>query len=278
MEHVSGAHVGTRRHPRASCACRLLSRRGPRRKRSQSSSTGRTLRQETCRKVPASVPRMPTATMSASGRRYRGLSAEERRADQRERLVRAPRSTSFPSAGITALRSKTSCAARARAAPRSTRSSTIAKPRCTPRCKHRCAGCSIRCAPTSAPRAPTRASSKSASPRSSAISCPIRRGADPPPRRHRHFTRGQCAASTRSGPGRHAVRDIWVEYDPEAAASPQATAVAVGCSACSSSRCCTWWRATVSTRRRRTFPRWLPRSSGCSHPPPDHSRPVRTSC
>jgi AcrR family transcriptional regulator len=32
---------------------------------------------------------MPTATISASGRRYRGLSAEERRADQRERLVRA---------------------------------------------------------------------------------------------------------------------------------------------------------------------------------------------
>jgi len=32
---------------------------------------------------------MPTATISLSGRRYRGLSAEERRADQRERLVRA---------------------------------------------------------------------------------------------------------------------------------------------------------------------------------------------
>ncbi|MGO9876092.1 MAG: TetR/AcrR family transcriptional regulator [Acidimicrobiia bacterium] len=32
---------------------------------------------------------MPTATISASGRRYRGLSAEQRRADQRERLVRA---------------------------------------------------------------------------------------------------------------------------------------------------------------------------------------------
>jgi len=32
---------------------------------------------------------MPTATISATGRRYRGLSAEERRADQRERLVRA---------------------------------------------------------------------------------------------------------------------------------------------------------------------------------------------
>ena len=32
---------------------------------------------------------MPTATVSVSGRRYRGLSAEERRADQRERLVRA---------------------------------------------------------------------------------------------------------------------------------------------------------------------------------------------
>ena len=32
---------------------------------------------------------MPTATISASGRRYRGLSAEERKADQRERLVRA---------------------------------------------------------------------------------------------------------------------------------------------------------------------------------------------
>ena len=43
----------------------------------------------TCRKDPASVTRMPTATMSATGRRYRGLSAEERRADQRARLVRA---------------------------------------------------------------------------------------------------------------------------------------------------------------------------------------------
>src|SRR3954454_15001242 len=32
---------------------------------------------------------MSTATMTASGRRYRGLSAEERRADQRRRLVRA---------------------------------------------------------------------------------------------------------------------------------------------------------------------------------------------
>src|SRR2546430_7532699 len=32
---------------------------------------------------------MSSATMTATGRRYRGLSAEERRADQRERLVRA---------------------------------------------------------------------------------------------------------------------------------------------------------------------------------------------
>jgi len=32
---------------------------------------------------------MPTATITASGRRYRGLSAEERKADQRDRLVRA---------------------------------------------------------------------------------------------------------------------------------------------------------------------------------------------
>src|SRR5437868_15540386 len=32
---------------------------------------------------------MSAATMTATGRRYRGLSAEERRADQRERLVRA---------------------------------------------------------------------------------------------------------------------------------------------------------------------------------------------
>jgi AcrR family transcriptional regulator len=32
---------------------------------------------------------MTTSTISESGRRYRGLSAEERRADQRERLVRA---------------------------------------------------------------------------------------------------------------------------------------------------------------------------------------------
>ena len=52
-------------------------------------TASRMLLPETCRKDPASLPRMPTATISASGRRYRGLSAEERKADQRERLVRA---------------------------------------------------------------------------------------------------------------------------------------------------------------------------------------------
>src|SRR6202163_1644863 len=44
---------------------------------------------ETCGKDPASLPRIPPATISVSGRRYRGLSAEERKADQRARLVRA---------------------------------------------------------------------------------------------------------------------------------------------------------------------------------------------
>ena len=42
--------------------------------------------------TPDSIPRsapLSTATLPAEGRRYRGLSAEERRADQRRRLVRA---------------------------------------------------------------------------------------------------------------------------------------------------------------------------------------------
>jgi len=38
---------------------------------------------------PAPEPRVPPVVLATGGRRYRGLSAEERRADQRRRLVRA---------------------------------------------------------------------------------------------------------------------------------------------------------------------------------------------
>src|SRR4051812_15436660 len=38
---------------------------------------------------PAPEPRVPPVVLASGGRRYRGLSADERRADQRRRLVRA---------------------------------------------------------------------------------------------------------------------------------------------------------------------------------------------
>ena len=210
--------------------------------------------QETSRKDPASVPRMATATMTASGRRYRGLSAEERRADQRERLVRRDQRVLAtrlpPNVG------RRHRAQRTPAAPRSTRSSTTAKPRCTARCKRRCAGSSRRCKRISAQPHPARASSKPASPRfvGYLVSDPAAArilllegiGTSPEVNALRARVRSQVAST---------VFEIWATYDPEAAASPQATRSRSACSACCSSRCCIWSRATASTRRRRTFPR-----------------------
>ena len=125
---------------------------------------------------------------------------------------------------------------------------------------------------------PTRASSRSASPRSSTTSCPTRpprgsccsKASAPRPRSTR------CAPACASQVADH-VREIWAELRPRsglvAASRPRSRSA---CSACCSSRCCTWSRATASTRRRRTFPRSSPRSSGCSRPPPDRDRAART--
>ena len=66
----------------------------------------------------------------------------------------APRSTSSRLAATTTRRSRTSSAAPARAAPRSTRSSTTVKTRCTARCRPACARCSTRCAASSITRSP----------------------------------------------------------------------------------------------------------------------------
>ena len=63
------------------------------------------------------------------------------------------------------------------------------------------------------------------------------------------------------------IRDLWAEYDPEAAAGPHARARSrSACSASSSSRWCTSPRRTASTKRRRTFPRSSPRSTACFEP------------
>ena len=128
------------------------------------------------RSNPANVPRMPTATISATGRRYRGLSAEERRADQRRRLVRAA-INEFAARGY----HRTSVEDIVRSA-RTSRTAFYAFFDNREAAMYgalqtlRCAGCSTRCAPDCAQRGARRRSrSRSASRPTSTTSCPIRR-------------------------------------------------------------------------------------------------------
>ena len=199
---------------------------------------------------PASVRRMPAATMPSTGRRYRGLSAEERRADQRGASC-APRSTSSRHAGITARRSKTSCAARARAAPRSTRSSTTARPRCTARCKTSLRG--LLDAVRNGLRARRARHEPHRGRRHRVRRLPRRRsrgGAHHLARGHRHVARGQRAAQP--GPPRGRRRRCATSgpsTTPRPRRRPRPPRSRSACSASCSSRCCTSWRAAGSTRR-----------------------------
>ena len=173
---------------------------------------------------------MVTATEPATGRRYRGLSAEERRADQRERLVRAAinefaargyHRTSVEDIVRSARTSRTAFyaffdnreAAMYGALQASLRGllDAVRKRHARRRPRHE---------PHRGRRHRVRRATSSSDPG---------RGADPAARGHRHVARGERAAQPRPPRGRRrVVRDIWAEYDPEAAASPQASAVAVG--------------------------------------------------
>ena len=166
--------------------------------------------------------------MSASGRRYRGLSAEERRADQRERLVRAA-INEFSERGY----HRTSVEDIVRSAHTS-RTAFYAFFDNREAAMYAALQASLRGLLDS-----VRTNIRAAGPDQSLIEIGITAfvgylvsdpaaarilllegiGTSPEVNALRARVRGQVAT---------AVRDIWVEYDPEAAASPQATAVAVG--------------------------------------------------
>ena len=194
-------------------------------------SAGRSCRPGLAGKFPASVPRMPTATISASGRRYRGLSAEERRADQRERLVRAAinefsargyHRTSVEDIVRSAHTSRTAFyaffdnreaamyAALASVVARVCSTSVRTRPRATPGPTRACIEVGVT-AFVELPRVRSRPRRASCCSRASA-----RR-----PRSTRCARQVRCQVATQ-------VCEIWADYDPEAAASPQASAVAVG--------------------------------------------------
>ena len=174
---------------------------------------------------------MPTATISASGRRYRGLSAEERRADQRERLVRAA-INEFSARGY----HRTSVEDIVRSAHTS-RTAFYAffdnreAAMYGALASRRCDGLLDIGAPQT---------SRNAGPDESLLEVGVtgvrrvprvrsRRGAHLVARGHRHVARGQRVARASAVPGRRRrCARSGPSYDPQAAASPQASAVAVG--------------------------------------------------
>ena len=222
---------------------------------------------------------MPTATISASGRRYRGLSAEERRADQRERLVRAA-INEFSARGY----HRTSVEDIVRSAHTS-RTAFYAffdnrEAAMYAALEARCAACSTRCARIS----------RNAGPDESLIEVGVTafvelprvrsgRGADLVARGHRHVARGQRAARAACGARSPTAgaRDLGRLRPASRVVARRRRRSPSACSACCSSRCCTWSRAAVSTKRPRTSRRSSTRSSGCSRPPTEPSHPVATS-
>jgi AcrR family transcriptional regulator len=166
--------------------------------------------------------------MTASGRRYRGLSAEERRADQRERLVRAA-INEFSQRGY----HRTSVEDIVRSAHTS-RTAFYAFFDNREAAMYAALQASLRGLQES-----VRANLAAAAPDKSLIETGVTAfvvylvsdpaaarilllegiGTSPEVNALRARVRNQVAT---------VVRDIWVGYDPEAAASPQSTAVAVG--------------------------------------------------
>src|SRR3954451_15934593 len=171
---------------------------------------------------------MSTVTMSASGRRYRGLSAEERRPDQRERLVRAA-INEFSARGY----HRTSVEDIVRSAHTS-RTAFYAFFDNREAAMYAASQASLRGLLDN-----VRANLAVAEPGKSVIETGVTAfvgylvsdpaaarilllegiGTSPEVNALRARVRSQVST---------AVRDIWTAYDPEAASAPQATAVAVG--------------------------------------------------
>jgi AcrR family transcriptional regulator len=166
--------------------------------------------------------------MTASGRRYRGLSAEERRADQRERLVRAA-INEFSQRGY----HRTSVEDIVRSAHTS-RTAFYAFFDNREAAMYAALQASLR-GLLDAVHAKLREAARGKSVLETGVSAFVGYlvsdpaaarilllegiGTSPEVNALRARVRSQVATE---------VRDIWVRYDPEAAASPQSTAVAVG--------------------------------------------------
>jgi AcrR family transcriptional regulator len=171
---------------------------------------------------------MPTATISATGRRYRGLSAEERRADQRERLVRAA-INEFSARGY----HRTSVEDIVRSAHTS-RTAFYAFFENREAAMYAALQAALRGLLDSV-RAGLRAGGAGARPIEIGVTAFVDylvsdpaaarilllEGIGTSPEVNDLRARVRCQVATQ-------VRDIWAEYDPDAAASPQASAVAVG--------------------------------------------------
>jgi AcrR family transcriptional regulator len=171
---------------------------------------------------------MPTATISATGRRYRGLSAEERRADQRERLVRAA-INEFSARGY----HRTSVEDIVRSAHTS-RTAFYAFFENREAAMYAALQAALRGLLDSV-RAGLRERGDDARPIEigvcafvdylvsdpAAARILLLEGIGTSPEVNDLRARVRCQVATQ-------VRDIWAEYDPDAAAAPQASAVAVG--------------------------------------------------
>jgi AcrR family transcriptional regulator len=166
--------------------------------------------------------------MTASGRRYRGLSAEERRADQRERLVRAA-INEFSKRGY----HRTSVEDIVRSAHTS-RTAFYAFFDNREAAMYAALQASLR-GLLEAVHTNFRASGREQSPIQTGVTAFVGYLVSDPAAGRILLLEGigtspevnALRARVRSQVGT-AVRDIWAQYDPEAASSPQATAVAVG--------------------------------------------------
>ena len=171
---------------------------------------------------------MPTATISATGRRYRGLSAEERRADQRERLVRAA-INEFSARGY----HRTSVEDIVRSAHTS-RTAFYAFFENREAAMYAALQAALRGLLDSV-RAGLRAGGADGRPIEIGVTAFVNylvsdpaAGAHLVTRGYWHVTRGQRTARRVRCQVATQVCDIWAEYDPEASSAPQASAVAVG--------------------------------------------------
>ena len=207
--------------------------------------------------------------MSASGRRYRGLSAEERRADQRERLVRAA-INEFSERGY----HRTSVEDIVRSA-RTSRTAFYAFFDNREDAMYGALQASLRGLLDA-----VRARSAHARPDESLIEVGVTAFVELPRRPIPAAARIILLEGVGTSPEVNALRsrvrrevaerrprDLGTSTTPRPRRRRRRRRSRSACSASCSSRCCTSSRRTASTRRRRTFPRSSPRSSGCSRPP-----------